>query len=55
MTHLVTPLPLERHRHLQQDGYDPREVDITHYLQMEGGMEEGEMEGGREKERDYPS
>lgn len=32
VSHLIAPLPLERHGDLEQNGYDPREVDITHNL-----------------------
>ena len=43
-THLVAPLPLEGNGHLQQDGDDPREVDITHDLTGEGGEKEEKID-----------
>ena len=32
LSHLLAPLPLEGYIDLQQDGNDPRKVDITHDL-----------------------
>lgn len=39
-SYLVAPLPLERHGDPEQDGDDPREVDVANDLK------EGEREGG---------
>ena len=33
-SYLIAPLPLERHSDLEQNGYDPCEVDVAHNLKM---------------------
>lgn len=32
LSYLIAPLPLERHSDLEQNGYDPCKVDVTHNL-----------------------
>lgn len=33
VSHLVAPLPLERHGDFKENGYDPREVNIANNLE----------------------
>jgi len=37
VAYLVAPLPLERHGDFEQNGDDPREVDVTDDLEGGGG------------------